>query len=241
MKTLLKMALVALFAFTLVSPAMAYFENGKLVAVAYDRTPFGDDKIEVAVDLGILVGTRASTAYDWSQHTTPIAQSTDVIGHMDLSLLGNLSSKALSFFGSQGGTAYNVYATNEMNVNRNPLALTNGRLNVLGLYAGLADANGVAVTDIDNINSFRSVFDGAYGGTLTATTAGQAELANIMTDGYVQMYLNTSAETVAALRLYSNGDIVIGSASAAPAVPVPAAVWMLASGLVGLVGVRRKK
>lgn len=233
MKTVMKLVLSALLAFALVSPAAAYFEPGNLVMVAYDTTYNGSgNKAEVAVDLGIDVA-----GYDFSQQNVELVAP----GTFDFTTM-NLEKSSISYFAQDVLTPY--FATRSQQPAYNPngrISMFNGTPKVYDNFA--TSGSNIYVGNIDNLNGFRRNIDGDYTALLYDTTEGQGPLANITTDGYVDMYLQygdaTQANLVAALRLNGDGSVVLNAG--APAVPVPAAVWMLASGLVGLVGVRRKK
>jgi hypothetical protein len=78
-------------------------------------------------------------------------------------------------------------------------------------------------------------------------------LADLATVGYVDQYLyyfdydgaggDKAGVEVAVIRTLLDGNqiMTVINPGSAPAVPVPAAVWLLGTGLVGLVGIRRRK
>ena len=229
MKTVMKLVLSALLAFALVSPAAAYFEPGNLVMVAYDKV----NNLEVAVDI-------ADYGTDFSAQNVQLVAD----GTLDMSQF-NLDTTFLSYYTWYNNEFTAYYGTSTPDSSSfNPNGLGSSYFGGDALNAEYkANSGGTRVfTGLANdLNSFTTKFDGYYAGMLTSTSDGQARLADINTEGYVDMYLfkaeaATQATTqIAELRLTSAGGVVLNP------VPVPAAVWMLASGLVGLVGVRRKK
>jgi hypothetical protein len=86
---------------------------------------------------------------------------------------------------------------------------------------------------------------GTFRGFLSANN-GVANLADLNTVGYVEQYLyyygdpNTVAPGVPLMKLTTNADGTTTASAASAVVPIPAAVYLLGSGLLGLVGIRRR-
>lgn len=242
MKTLKNLLLAALVAFSLVSPAAAYFEPSDLIMVAYDSTgPNNGNKLEVAVDANINTNT-----FDFTQQNY-------LLGTLDYSAFAGFESKtAVSLFASyldmSTFTYHNYFATTVAApaVNLSNIAINNNA--AVGVYTYYADAAPTTTGSTADTASFKRKLNGSYGNLLYDTTLGQAPLASILANGYVDMYLQhtsktgtvPSLSTVGIIRLLADGSVLLNPASV-NAVPVPAAVWLLGSGLVGLVGIRRKQ
>jgi hypothetical protein len=126
------------------------------------------------------------------------------------------------------------------------------------LYAG--DSDGVFFRD--DINTFWTNMEksgdnkGSFNGSYNPDSAGEGTLglASLDTLGYVDQLLYSitytgpaaTGEAVAVVRTYLTADGKIATVlnplgGGGPVVPVPAAVWLLGTGLIGLVGIRRRK
>ena len=123
------------------------------------------------------------------------------------------STSSINAFMAGNGTMYSVYG-----------------------YAD-ADADGISViaasatTSYDRVMNSASNAPGYYAGYNTQSTIGEAVLS---ADGEFTMYVHnfdTLTYDADALMTVTTGS----------AVPVPAAVWLLGSGLLGAIGIRRLK
>ncbi|BBO68366.1 hypothetical protein DSCA_22960 [Desulfosarcina alkanivorans] len=118
------------------------------------------------------------------------------------------------------------------------------------IFATYGDVSPATVAGTANGGKTASNYfaDGAYAGLLTGGY-GMASLASLAIDGQVDIYLyqydgntlntgfDAATDYAAMVSIFDNGDVVLNAPSA---VPVPAAVWLLGSGLLGLIGIRRK-
>ncbi len=82
------------------------------------------------------------------------------------------------------------------------------------------------------------------GSTFTGSTNTEGTINNALNTYYFHLDQvgNTVYELLGTWTIFSNnGSAVFNAASQPPAVPVPAAVWLLGSALVGMVGVARRR
>jgi len=122
-------------------------------------------------------------------------------------------------------------------------------MTVLGYYASLGGSQVTGVSS--NLSSYwKNPNQSGLGvGKFVAflRESGEQNLAALATVGYVDQYLYYypsstsnlagSGVAVAQIRTFADGHTEIMPVSS---VPVPAAVWLLGSGLIGLVGIRRR-
>lgn len=254
MKKMLGIALLAgLVVFGGMSQASAYFEAGDLVRVVWDST-YENAAAGPYLRVGGALTGAAITNNDYSSF-----YGTSFSG----SLAGiNLASAQMAFFMGKkttGPTTYDVYFASYSNTNPgfNASGLTgfiNGSNSITSFYGtGSQSVTGKLVTDT---SSFASVAGGVnyFGGY--ATNPGYASTANLSGgsgSSYVDMYLYhyygntfkpdtaTGTDYVAILRTFGDGTTQILAPGGQPVVPIPAAVWLLGSGIVGLIGIRRRQ
>jgi hypothetical protein len=222
--------------------ALAYFEDGDLIRVVYSST----GTMESATDLGSITSlTSPSTAH--------------VVYNTNNFSLGQLGS------GATLDHSYVAYFTATLNPNHawTSGSSASGQTGIAGAFqgyvgsmhytTGLYQVNGghpatametFSTGDpLSYVKQLASV-PGALGGFLNQNNGAEANLAALATVGYVDQYLyyygsiptrgNTTGMNVATIRTFADGHTELNP------VPIPAAVYLLGSGLLGLVGIRRK-
>jgi len=240
--------------------AQAGFTNNDLVLTVYNAA--GN---EVGIDLGInLLTYNFATAINDKviDHTTDATWTLADIGAGFT--LGDVNAAVYGRTDAVGGMV-NFYMA--MTKDFNPAGTTNAgswatvtsNTNKITNTYGVNDPDGKKVVSATANDTYFKLMDNAQ-----ATTAGNfanfntnnmafGEAAMEDDDPYFDMYLYrfyvkfppNSYKFVpfaadqpyqAEVRLFANGDVVINPNP----VPVPAAVWLLGSGLIGLVGIRRR-
>jgi hypothetical protein len=258
MKKILSVLLVALVALAFGVPAQASFNDAGVVRVIY-RT---DGTVELATSLGqvsdfisgsnLTVGDGATLGFDLSKFGTGAAyqnlrmaywafdSSTGesyVSGNSDFGIPTNGILGAFDAFQAATNSAQVYYRTlPPANTQSDPVQVS-------------ADKN-FALSYWNKMNSG----GGTTGKFKTFLDDGNAEisLANLASGGSVDLgfYKWDFEEYAAAGDLVATIRTLIGTdgfgqtivnPSGGPAVPVPAAVWLFGTGLVGLVGIRRRK
>ncbi|MFN0317292.1 MAG: VPLPA-CTERM sorting domain-containing protein [Burkholderiales bacterium] len=179
----------------------------------------------VAADSNLVSGPQSSELETASRHRTvttgtvnfsgaPVltrGQNSQAAVNMD-NYLQRVNNACGLATGTDTGSCASTNAGDAWNINNT--AATWG--NVLGLPAGFSTAGGIG----------QSLFMMFASGTGSTTSAVQNQLS--------------FGAAPKQWTLAANGDLVWGAADVS-AVPVPAAVWLLGSGLVGLVGVARRR
>ncbi len=236
------------------SQAFAYFENNHLIEVVYNGTT-----AERAIDLGDLTTLGLDTL---SSNPLTLAGANSInLSALQASSWSNLSVGFFAYSGSSGSTPHQEYFATTQNVrpsinNTFLIAFSNAYNFVANTYYR-TNLNGVTnqIVDADpgNSDSYRAKMDqngtapGAFGGLNRVSQIGEANLAALDTGASVTMYLyHFNIATVAPgangtpysaiLTLYANGSTV----AEATATPIPASIRLFGSGLLGLIGFRKK-
>jgi hypothetical protein len=147
-------------------------------------------------------------------------------------------------FNTTGTAGYWLVSTDESGLTSNAntkISSTGSFTNVINYYKGLAGSGSVAIGSAGNDNSYYGNLQAGFSGV-----TGVAGEVTLPSSGSVDQYLyyftysngSTTGTEVADIRTFADGHTEIIPVSS---VPIPAAVWLLGSGLIGLVGIRRRE
>lgn len=224
MKKLFGVLLAVLMTFAVAGPAAATFENGNLIAVFYN-----EDDNTVAYDLGII-----------TPGSTLTIDTTNLLSYFGSSV-DSYDDLRVGIFAAEAGYS-NWFAT----TSSDPAVMSTPSLSSFGAAAGNLytvhgnadlDGDGISVIKASDFTSYdikmnsKSTAPGYYAGFNTQPTIGEAVLS---ADGEFTMYVHNFDITT------YDADAMV-TVTTGSAVPVPAAVWLLGSGLLGAIGIRRRK
>jgi hypothetical protein len=258
MKRKLSVLLAALMVFAVAGQAAAYFDDLNLIRSIYSAS----GAVEVGSDLGggvntfslasplnVIRGTAVGlSTFDGGLDTLVVGYWSHNQTGQDFYATGNyMDGDGLTMLGRKQNTADGTY---------NP---------VQTFYATSGSATTVA-SDKTAVDSYYKAFDRSNPGSGQMGTNLKNDsyemdisLAALLTVGYVDQYLyffdynaasgDKGGVEVAVIRTFltTDGSTIdlngnkIATAINPNAVPVPAAVWLLGTGIVGLVGIRRRK
>lgn len=246
MKKYLAALLIGLMTLALVGEAQASFDSGHLFRVVYDTT----GNVEVATDLGDISSWTSGSG----------------IGS-DLTLGGGSAAFSLSMFtGADWDDLRVAYFAVDESTNKNvwtsgPLegTQTSGARQYTGIrsaisslggyYRTLDGSTGTVIAAQSAANSYWHTMDGEGIKTATfnaflTTANGEISLAALAATGYVDqaLYFYDTPDSikngvqVVTIRTMADGSTVIN----ASAVPIPPSVFLLGSGILGLIGFRSR-
>ncbi len=256
MKKHLSALLVAAVAvFGAVSQAAAYFEKGNLIRVVYSS----DGTKEVATDLGAYDSTTLASATNVTTGdlTSLLSYFSSGTTLSDLYVAYYISD--LKSGSNSDGTGIYTSGVNDAQTNKGTMAasFTSAGTNITNYYSTLVGSSsevvsGTVVADSSYALSYynQMTLAGTAPGTFNQFIkdgSGETQLGSGSAD-YVDMYLfyyskptsSGSGTLVATIRTYITSDGALYTVINPQAVPIPGAVWLLGSGLLGLMGVRRK-
>jgi hypothetical protein len=220
MKKLMGITVALMMVFAFAGQASAYFEAGQLMAVVYD------DANEIALDLGAV------------DNATGLYQ-------VDVSAL---SGNSLTFLSERfdDGVYYDIYfALTDNSLTNTDAADLNFWSAQGGFQTTMAHYNAAGTQMVTEPVSTI----GGYTYTMTQSTVVPGNWAGLGTDPEVgeialDAFLDGQNMFLYQLRVDADGQYFVGDGYVAEltanAVPVPGAVWLLGSALLGIVGIRRK-
>jgi|SRR5208283_5868248 hypothetical protein len=247
-KKLLVFAAVFMLVLSFAGQAMADFAVGDLIEVVYQS---GAGNPEVAIDLGNMSALTTPGAVTDTTFNT----NTWSLSNFPGATMANLNVAYFMYGGSGVFLLSGPESGQTIKSNLGAGGTGTAMSSVLSLYASLSGGSGMATTTISNLDSYYYLLDkngtgiGSFASLVNGGTNNEANLGPLATTGYVDQYLyyypasasntkNSAGVQIADIRTYANGSVEI-----IPLVttPLPAAFWLLGSGLVGLVGIRRRK
>ncbi|MBJ6724291.1 PEP-CTERM sorting domain-containing protein [Geomesophilobacter sediminis] len=248
----MKKKMVALLAGALLSlsagNALAYFGNGELVLYAYNNT---SSSPEVGIDLGSI--------------STLLAPGTDTVINTGTSLTGLKTGASYVYAGILGMANWNVNVGNVYALANSGLgSFSANTANLQSFYAANNNLNtkyGSPATATETFpvkgsGTYYGLMDksspgaGTYGSILPSSMAGQGDFKTSLAGDVVKgiYYLDniggsTTFVEVGKATFFANGNIEINTAvpTAPPTVPVPAALPLMATGLLGMAGLGKRK
>ncbi|MEW6427386.1 MAG: PEP-CTERM sorting domain-containing protein [Thermodesulfobacteriota bacterium] len=268
MKKLLSAAIFSAMVLGTASQAAAYFEQGDLLLSVYNRV--GTD-YETVVDLGntYLAANGAGTPVsliDFNAQDVTLAAAGTINFAAHGVALSDLTVNAHAYnLTTVGGTQFNGFVGYAASIQTDAARPNTGVYNglnsnttaVLGTYrpAGTQAVFSGTMEYDKRINGNQTA-DAFYVGFPSGSGTNKgAKLTDLASVGYVDLYLYQYAANAAngysgalvrdaaghdwraKLRLTSDGGVILNPS----AVPVPASVLLLGSGLLGLLGIRRKE
>lgn len=221
--------------------ALAYFDETRLIRVVYNLE--GD--YEVMTDLGTGLNYKSA-----STQNTLLDDNNFSLSQLGISDWSNVyvSYFAITTAGVSGANAFWLSGSNDsLNIAKGKWnGSSSMTMSVLTGAAATGNAQNVQLQSGEFAYSNLIGQTGSFYSSYTTTPTVHKSLAGFDVAGeqYVDQYLyyfstpnNASAGLkVATIRTYENGTTEINPT----AVPVPAAVYLLGSGLLALVGIRRK-
>ena len=244
MKKFLVIAAAALLMFGLTGQANAYFSTGDLIRVMYDS----QTGVEIGTDLGAITTLQGASNYTLqaagASNTVALSSfgATATWGQVDTAYFAESSS-------SVPGTGWIAAVTTPTDGSRKGGSLLSGLNTVMSYYTGLG-ATATVSGSTTNPSSYvdLGLSGGNYGSFLTGSTNSYGAEVNNAIGGTQNLYswALTSSNGNQAGTLVSSLSIVTldGTTTINPqtsATPIPPSVLLMGTGLLGLVGIGRRK
>jgi len=244
MKKIMMLILAMMFVFGVTGQAMASFTTGELVEVLYSSAG-----TEYAVDLGSAATLAAAVSAPGSQ--------VDLGNSGASGLPANVTGYTVAYFAMTplpGTTAWFSGGATAPVTNSSSYPTTQVG-NVDGYYknhssAALTSSTGYTIYTSSQSTALTTsyakaldagVANSGYLNHFYSSGSADATVGSTYTDQFLYSLASKSASPVevADIRTYANGDTVLIS-TASNATPVPPSVLLMGSGLLGLIGIRRK-
>ena len=244
-KKILILAAVFMLMFSFAGQAMAAFTSGDLIQVIYTNDGSG---AELAVDLGSFNSHTTSSGISDTSFSNTVSLSSAFPGYSASQL--NVSYYVFNSNTGLGNTGYWVVGTDESGLTNRAggkSGTTTAFNNLTTYYNSMSGCSSVTSGAVSSESSsywaLMMKYGAASGGFDNYLPTGVFTEATLPSSGYVDQYLyyfpyNNSANAgveIADIRTFADGHTEV-----IPTVPIPAAVWLLGSGLIGLVGIRRR-
>lgn len=221
--------------------AMAAFQDGDLIQVVYQR----GGAYEVATDLGVFNSTTpyAGDTLTFNMNPFPVAGS-------GVFATAQQSDVYVAYYvaGGIGGTLpIWVSGPQAGQISGARQGYAAGRLTIQNIYYQSLTSGSQATSPQANAQSYYSLSDrggampGGFGGFIPFENGEVSLGTTAYVDTYLYYYATPNAPTskagvqVATIRTFANGSTQIVGQT-----PIPASILLLGSGLLGLIGVRRK-
>lgn len=247
MKKILMLMIVAVLMLGVSGQAMAAFTDGDLVRVVFSTNGVN----EVATDLGSVAAITVpdSNTIIWNANNFNLASlggtadaSNSYAVYFSIGTTASMGKNQVWASGPAGGQIVTKNAFSLFNTNSH---------SVMGNYQVAGGGASQVTMAMSDANSFWTrLASGGAGvgqlGTLISANNAAVSLASLGSIGYADQILyyygtlgglgNVAGVNVSDLKTYADGH----SALNGPTTPIPAAVYLFGSGLMGLVGLRRK-
>lgn len=238
MKKLVTIIAAAMLTLGAAANAMAYFDDMSLVRVVYDSSnPAG---VEVAQDLG-NINTLLAGGGTISTGSTILSDFGSVTADKLRVAYYAYDSSTSSVWLTAGATAPNNYYGAYDSVSNG------GFMSGLGVYQ--FSGTDKAVVSMSDAFSYYTLFNqsGNLTGTFVgsfATDIGEASLVDMATGTDQKLYFfadaNNAGTGVMAMNITTNADGSTTLTAEATPTPIPPSFLLMGSGLLGMVGIRRK-